>query len=298
MTKTRPNKGDFCIEIQFERGTESPTRIFQAMTELVEAFQQVDKTLVEAIDIHIEPILLLEDIESGSLRAWFRSALEAIPDEGLASADWKKAVGHYLVRGKYFLLDFIKDRGTISDREDIVLMQDNLQQLAEETEVNRLPAYSPPEPKRLMNNLGRVTSALSHLTEKDSAFYEGSDGKVVPFNMTFSIEATKLEEILTKEVLEHSEVRILQVKKPDYIGSSQWEFRYEGQVLFAKFEDEYWLKLFQNRDKDVRPGDSLRVNLRVEVSYGHDNEVIATHYFITEVIAIVPPPTQHQFFDD
>ena len=100
MTDVRSN-ADFCIEIDFEKGSESPTRIFRAMTELIDALQSVDKVLVSSIDVQIEPVLLLEDVESGSLRAWFRDHLENIPDDVLESADWKRAVGLYLKKAKY-----------------------------------------------------------------------------------------------------------------------------------------------------------------------------------------------------
>lgn len=136
---------DFCIKIAFEKGSESPTRVFRAMTGLIEAFQAIDKTLVQSIDVHIEPVLVLEDIETGSLRAWFRSLLEAIPDNGLANIDWKRTVGHYLVKGKHFLLDFTKDKGTITDRSELLKIQDRLRALAEETEVNRFLHCTGPE---------------------------------------------------------------------------------------------------------------------------------------------------------
>lgn len=140
----------------------------------------------------------------------------------------------------------------------------------------------------------RITTALSYLSEKDSASYETSEGDNVPFNATFNIDPQMLDEILTKETLTHEEERILQVKKPDYLGVSQWEFRFEGSPLYARIDDPKWLESFQSRQLHVRPGDGLRVKIKIEVAYGHDNEVIAKRYYITKLLSVVPPLSHNQ----
>ncbi len=84
---------DFCLEIDFERGTESPERIFRAMSDLIETFQSLDADLVTSIDVRIEPILLLEDIESGSIKTWLKTQLETLDDEALKDLDWRKIIG-------------------------------------------------------------------------------------------------------------------------------------------------------------------------------------------------------------
>ena len=71
---------DFCIEIDFQRGAKSsPSRIFRTMTDLIESFQEIDNEIVQSIDVKIEPVLILEDLEPASLKAWLRTALETLP---------------------------------------------------------------------------------------------------------------------------------------------------------------------------------------------------------------------------
>ena len=93
-------KADFCIEIDYRKESENPSRVFRSMYELIDSFQEIDKNLVTAIDVHIEPILLLEDIETGSIKVWLRNLLKAIPDDSAYNLDWKPIVGQYLVRAK------------------------------------------------------------------------------------------------------------------------------------------------------------------------------------------------------
>ena len=93
-------KADFCIEINFEKGSENPSRIFKALTELIETFQQLDRALVESIDSKIEPVATIEDVESGSIRVWLAQKLKSVDDDGLKKLDWKQVVGKYLVDAK------------------------------------------------------------------------------------------------------------------------------------------------------------------------------------------------------
>ena len=65
---TKPPKADYCIEIQFEKGSRDPARVFRTMQEMIETFHEFDRSLVKAIDSSIEPVLILEDIEGEHLR--------------------------------------------------------------------------------------------------------------------------------------------------------------------------------------------------------------------------------------
>ena len=108
-------KADFCIEISYKRGSESPSRVFRSMSELIDSFQEIDRKLVTSIDVNIEQILLLEDIEAGSIRVWLRSVLKLIPDDAAYNLDWKPIVGQYLVRAKKAMVDFLEKKTTISN---------------------------------------------------------------------------------------------------------------------------------------------------------------------------------------
>jgi hypothetical protein len=88
----------------------------------------------------------------------------------------------------------------------------------------------------------------------------------------------------------------LKVKRPDYLGESMWDFRFETKTIPAKISDSQWLLKFQNREVEVRPGDALKAQVRIEVKYDFDGEVIASHYTITEVLEVITvnPPGQNE----
>ena len=49
---------DFAVEIDFEKGAGSPSRVFRAMSDLIDALQSVDETLIEPLAVKREPVLL------------------------------------------------------------------------------------------------------------------------------------------------------------------------------------------------------------------------------------------------
>ena len=147
--KRRDMKADFCIEIDFQKGSESPSRVFRAMSELIETFEAFDVALVQSIDAKIEPVTIIEDIEAGSIKAWLRTILKEVDDDALKNIDWKPAIGKYLVKAKYLIINFIENKTQIVNREEINNLEFQILQSAEETDVKRFPSYAPVQTNRL-----------------------------------------------------------------------------------------------------------------------------------------------------
>ena len=72
---------------------------------------------------------------------------------------------------------------------------------------------------------------------------------------------------------------ILAVKKPDYLGDGKWDLRHGRRAISARIEDGAWLRRFQSREVDVRPGNSLRCEVRIGNLYGYDNELLTERYW-------------------
>lgn len=108
-TPPTPPQADFAFSIDFERGVGSASRVFAATHDFIKACERLDKELVQAIDSSIETVMVLEDIEIGSIKTWLRNALTAADDDALKKLDWRPAVGKYLVAAKYAILRWIDD---------------------------------------------------------------------------------------------------------------------------------------------------------------------------------------------
>lgn len=280
-----PKDADFAILIDFKKGDRSPTRVFTAATDLIEAFQAIDKVLVRSVDSNITPLMVLEDVEAGSLKIWLRNALDSIDDQALKDLDWRPAVGKYLVRAKHIVMSWIDDDATPKSLPDL---RKNLQKLASETEVRRLPEYSPPDPAGLIEAVQRIQSAKDTLLPEDRAFIESSDEGRLEIDISVRIEPDQLLGMVTKEIIRKPPAQmILTVKRPDYLGTSKWDFKLGKRAVSARIEHADFLSEFQHRQQNVRPGDALKCMVAVDMRYGFDNELISETYVVTEVLEVL-----------
>ena len=283
----------FCIAIDFKKDSEDPTRVFRAISELINNFHIFDNDILCSIDTNITPVVLLEDIESGSVKTWLRYKIESLDDEVLKSGDWKKIIGHYLVKSKYVLIKFLEDKTEITNRAQIEDLEDQLLNLAKNTDILRIPSYSPMPHDMLIKNIKNITDAASILHPEDKLSYITPD-KAIPFNLTFKISPEAIEDLLTKETITSKIEMILKVKKPDYLGDSMWDFKHETKAIPAKIMDNQWLDDFQSRKFDIRPGDSIRATVEIMTKYSFDNEVISMHYKVLKVSGIIPLDVHRQ----
>ena len=293
-------KADFCIEIDYKKESENPSRVFRSMFELLDSFQEIDKNLVTSIDINIEPILLLEDIETGSIKVWLRHLLKLIPDDAAYNLDWKPIVGQYLVKAKKAMVNFLEKKTTISNVTEIQPLETEIHELAEKTEVRWLPAYTPIPPRQLLEGMQKISQSLSYLSEGDKVKYITPDEPEVEFNLTFNIAPESIEDLLAKETLTSESEMILKVKKPDYLGDSLWDMRHGKSIIQVRILDKDWLDKFQDRQIDIRPGDSVRAKVQIDNKYDFNGELISTHYNVSKILEVMHMPNHEQtnLFDD
>jgi len=287
-------EADFCIEIQYKKESENPSRVFRSMSELIDSFQRIDQHLVKAIDVNTQTILLLEDIEVGSIKVWLHNLLKAIPDDSVYHLDWKPIVGQYLVRTKKFIINFLEKKTTITNIDEIKPLEDDIYRLAEETQVRWLPAYTRIQPRQLLESMKDIAASLSYLTKEDSAKYIAPNEPEAKFNLTFYLAPESIEDLIAKETLSSEGEMLLKVKKPDYLGESMWDFRHGTSTISATILDREWLDKFQSRKVDVRPQDSIRVRVGISHKYDQNGDLIATHYNILKVVEVIFAPDQAQ----
>ena len=89
-------KGSFAIEIDYQPGRDAPSRVFRALSDMIEAVERAHRMLVRSLAVNVMPALLLEDIEKGSIRGWFRSVVQDLPDKTLESGEFRAGDGALL----------------------------------------------------------------------------------------------------------------------------------------------------------------------------------------------------------
>ena len=255
------------------------------MSEMIEGFQSLDSNLIQAFPIKVSPVLMLEDIQVGSLRTVIKNVVTGIDDEAIKNLEWKKMVGGFLLQGKHAVLNWIEQRERIENRRTLDELAQRIQRLAESTNVLRLPLYASLPLPLLIKDIGLISDAIAQLGPNDIATYE-AEGTKSEFNKKFHFDAEFAEELLTDETISNRSEVLLRVKKPDYLGESMWEFVHAGHVIRAKIEDHDWVVLFQFQKEEVRPGDSLRVVLETTTLHGADGGEIITYYKVLRVIGV------------
>ncbi|WP_415893817.1 hypothetical protein ACMXYN_05300 [Neptuniibacter sp. PT8_73] len=283
------DKNTFEIVIDFEKGG-SPNRVFRSMADLIDSFQSLDSTLAEVIGLEIDNTLVLEDIDKGSLKTIIRNLIHDLPDEDLRNSDFKRIGGHFLVKAKYAVLKWCQEIPKLTSPEQVDALECELVKIAEESEINQIPAYTPPNRVKLLTNISSIQKSTKHLQENDSVTFKCPEGAS---KVTDAIEISDaiVEDVLTREVLDDRSTAILKVKKPDYLGTSKWVFKFKGCAIDVSITHQEWLDKFQNKEVSVLPGDSIRGIFVQYISYGHDNEVLGIRYeleHIDEVIEAMP----------
>lgn len=276
-----PPDADFAIYIDFKRGTGNPQRVFQAADSMIRALQKLDRALCAAVDTGIEPVMLLEEIETGSIKIWLANQFNKIEDSALKELDWRPLVGKYLVRAKYA---FIKWSNKDGEDGSLLALSKEIRQIGVETDIRHIPDYAPPSMQELADSARKVDEAKSFLHDGDHMVYLPRDDAPINFNLSVKWAPNELAELVTRETTKFGKRPMTPiVKRPDYLGNAKWDLRHGKKVISAKIEDEKWLKSFQSRKVDVRPGDALRCKATIEHHYGYDYELISEEYTITEV---------------
>lgn len=293
-------KDTFAIYIEFEEKTKNPSKIFSAMSQFIDTMTFVDNCLIESLNIKAESVFVLEDIQLGSLKSILKSTLTSIDDEDLKELNTKKIIGTFLVKGKEYLLDKINEKEGLTDKKELEEVKTGLLELAKETDIEYFETYRPITEEKLLTISNRVVENTISLGADQKISYMSSDSKIEIKKDLNVLTNTEVAEMLTKETVTNEMTMIVKVKKPDFLGISQWELRHEEKNFQAKMLDTNWLKKFQSRRQKLGPGDSLKAKIRTEVLYGYDNEVLDTKYYVVTVIDVlfVDHDSQRKLFDD
>lgn len=275
---------EFVFRIDFVRGEGAASRVLLAANDFVQACERLDAELVKSVHTGIEAQVVLDDIQSGSLKLILRTVLRSVDDEAIATLDWKRAVGGFLVRAKWRVLEWADDPDAPKKLADLrrAVVED-----AAATDVRYIPGYAPPPPQALIRALQDLQSVKGRLLPGDTATYETAAG-VHRIDQDVRWSPDQIEQLAVKDTItQPAAVMILAVKKPDYLGSSRWELRHGKRPVAAAISDKDWLQRFQNREVDVRPGDALKCEVVVELLYGFDNELISERFTVVRILDVL-----------
>lgn len=278
----------FCITVDYDKNASKPEQIFLGIAKLIEGFQYTDRELVGCIAKEIEPVIMLDDVEQGSIRMILRSVIESLPDEGLERCDVKRIIGTFLVKAKYAILKAMDKKGSISEQAFDALELEISKQ-AQETGVSALGCYTEPKRETLITSMALISDGVSKMRETDRVQFGADIGnqlQAIQIGRELDIDE-EVTNSVTQEEITNIQVVILKIQKVDFIGNSKWEFRIGKNKISAHIEDEAWLEQYKAGKITLIPGDSLKVEMRETMQYAKNHELICSVSQIIKVLSVI-----------
>jgi hypothetical protein len=278
---------EFELKIDFTPDSPRPSRVFSSMGELIDSFDQMDRSFILSLGYDISSELLLHDVEKGSLISKIIWVLKIPDKEALREGDWKKVIGRAIDDARDYLLQKLEQQPKIETTKQLKDIQAGLQEIASNTDGPELLSAPVPIPlPKLLGNIKALESSTRALSEDDEATYQSAyRRRKITKSIIISEEVE--EELLSKIQIQKPTKAILPVKKPDYIGDSQWDLLLGGKVIRAHISHQKWLDSFHQREIKLDPGDALEAILEITMLEDYTGKVVGYKYSISEVIGVI-----------
>ena len=277
----------FCLTVEYDKQSPNPERVFLGIAKTLEAFKALDIQLASSVDNSIETEMLLEDVERGSIKLWVKNISNRIPESAIEDLEYKKIIGHYLVKAKYYVLQKCSDVDEIKDAEYVEEIENGIKEIADETGANGLGIYTAPPREALLTSVSKMSEAYELFDSANVITMEDGEGNRLTLNTDFRLTAENIDELCAGETIENDAELILKVRKPDFLADTLWTFKHGTETIQAKIDDKEWLGRYLNGEEAVLPGDSLRVRIHSVATYDNGQNLMKTKYSIIKVIDIV-----------
>lgn len=288
MAKVELNNENFQLNLLFY-GEKSPLEAFDELKGVFQALSVLDDIYLASIASGIQCDYSIQSIEYSSIKTWIAQRIREIPDEAIKEFDWKKLVGHFLLKLKYLVLKYLEGNSEIDSKNSIENLANEIE--AEKIRiikndkylVNQVNLYT------LINALEKIVTVLGSLREKEQIEFKSIDGSAI-LNRKMNINKAKILWELGDTNAEHETTEILKIKKIDLLSNnSTWTFKLGTKTIDAKIVDKKWLDKYHAREFPLLPEDSLKVKLKVIYINRPDGSVLKNVYEITEVLKRIDP---------
>lgn len=283
---TEKVEGEIGVVIDYQPSETPALNVLQAAMDMVRALDGLDAVLLSSINTSLEPVSVLNDVQHSSLKILLARVLKKVPDELVATLDWKAWVGGILVKGKYLLLQSLD-----ADAPDI---QRTIDKLADD--YNRAPGgmlaggYAPPQVSDVMDALDAVSKARNTMAGHAVTVETPMGDISLPDSSVLELLPDIIE---NAHEITNSGVEYLKVKSPDMTGNSQWVVHRNRRAVRVEILHKSWLEAYHRREVSILPGDSLKCKFEEKVLYDQNDTEIERRLSIIEVLEVTRPPKQN-----
>lgn len=276
------------LKLEFNKDTEDPSRLFRSFADLIDSIKDLDITIAKTINTSISSKIYLNDIEKGSLIGKLWNHLIINEDNRLEDVDntlTEEKINEFIDESRNKSIEFIENKK--SEVDDLIKLADNIDEIASEKGIKDTFNYAEPDILDLAKNLNEITEAVNKLIDEEKFVIKDSKqniGEIKKGGEKIDIE--DVEKALTTEEINNESIVYYKIRRPDFLGDSQWDFKFGNKTIKAKILDEVWLEGFQNGKNVVTPGDSLKVKISQSFKYNKNRYLISEKTEIIEVLAI------------
>lgn len=284
MKKEIVNK--FEIKLEFNKDTEEPSRLFRSFADLIDSIKELDTTIAKTINSSVSSKIYLDDIEKGSLIGILWNHLVINGDNKLDDNKVEEeTINDFIEESRSKSIEFLESGK--SEVKDLKELAKNIDQLAEQKGIKETFNYAEPNILDLAKNLNEINEAVSKLNDNEKFIIKDSKNDTEEISKgTEKINLEDVENALTTEEIKSKSIAFYKIKRPDFLGDSQWEFKHENKTLKVKILHEEWLEDFKKGKVIVVPGDSLKVKIKQNFKYNKNGYLISEKTEIIEVLEI------------
>ena len=283
-----PPDENFEVNLLFD-GEKNPSQVFSELKGIFDALTSLDQLFVSNLGSELNFEYSLQNIEFGSIRMKLAQAIREIPDEAIKDFEWKKLIGHFLLRLKYVVLKYLEKTPQIDTKESIDALNEEIESSKtilfenEHRILTEVPNYF------LLDALNQIVEALRQLKDGETLEFKTSQG-AAKINNTVAINKAKILWELGDKHFENETTEILKIKKIDFLSNnSNWIFKLRNKTVDAKILDQDWLNKYHAREFPLLPEDSLKVKVKTSYVNKSDGKIIRPVYEITKVLDIIYP---------
>src|SRR6218665_1370651 len=240
-------------------------RVFGIVYEITDAIARIDQEIASSVNERVDSELILKGLTQGSVKAYLANKLKNIEDEDIRKLDYRAILGKLLVEIKYELLTWLEKES----KQGIKQLEARINHHIDSSEISDLRVSRSINIKAIFNGLRVLEEAKRKLVSGETI--NVSMAKKPPIIIANDVDWSLgdiVEESLTVKNFPAAEA-LLVVKRPDYLGSSKWDFKFKDTKISAAIEDLDWLKNFHDRNVIIQPGDGLLCLLETSITYDH-----------------------------
>lgn len=239
-----PDSSDYEIRIDYIPGRDDLANSLLALSKIVEGHKHVTDILLDASGDRetVSTSVEMQNIEKGSIKLIFKKIFKQ--KNGKPVQD--QTLNDFITSATDTLTNFVNSNNEVK-KENIDVIRNKLI-----SDYSKAGGPNPLLVDRIKDE--QILNCLKSLEVPKGLLGESQTvrttflGNTYEMNRNFYVDETKIaSEYIDKEIA-RDQIISIQVKKPDYVGTSKWVIVYNEKSIEAKIVDENWLKKFQNSE--------------------------------------------------